>query len=142
MALWDEQAGTEKPVWRVVPPELCAKNRGLRRARRPAVQKITPSSAPGVPDSVVFARLRDEIVVANLDSGSCVAMDGVAASFWSAAAGCRSTEAAEQSLLDEYRVDRRRLCADFADFRRTMTERGFLCGQVYEDTRFSLGGAA
>ena len=79
-----------------------------------------------VPEGVLIRELQGESVLLNLESECYFGLDEVGTRMWSALASTDSIEAACESLLAEYDVERERLRSDLATFVETLAEEGLV----------------
>ena len=117
MALERVEAG-----WRLLPREVCLKNRwlsgppprlGLRRRWRVAPE-------------VVEGRFESRILLYRRDRDQIFALDGPAAEMWSVLAAWGDLEAAVELLAELYDAPGERLLRDLEEFRRELAEAGLL----------------
>lgn len=132
---WNEpDATTWNPVlkkmergWRLVPPELCLKNRPTHGTKPMAVQVQPEGSGPLCPSGhVLFGEFEESIVVGNIETGSSFTLTGVAADMWKAIVERGDLDEAASSLSEEYDVEPRVLRADLRDFAEDLLARDLL----------------
>lgn len=129
--VWDAAAGEPARSFRVVPPELCSKNRPPAGTSAIPVQMAPPARGPLAPaPDVVFARLpgTEEPVVAlmALDRGAGLRLEGPAADLWLAVLERGTVEAALERVAERWQVDHRRLEEDLRPVAEALLQRGFL----------------
>lgn len=79
-----------------------------------------------VPDDVLFQKLGDEFVVANLDTGVYVTLDELAARIWELLKEATSLDTLVATLLDEYEVDEVTLRSDLQELFKKFREFGLM----------------
>jgi hypothetical protein len=88
--------------------------------------QISFSDRVRVPDDVLISRLQEESVILNLDSERYFGLDDVGTRFLSVLTTSESIEAAYQSLLDEYDVDREELRDDLIALIENLSQQGII----------------
>ena len=132
ITIWNAATESEEAPWRIVPPEFCLKNGpvvpGLVRLQeQPACQgRIRPAEA------TVFARLEDEVLAANVDTGHAFSFPGIAGEIWMALVGGAGPDLVVDGLATEYDVESIRLRADVDSVLERALELGLL-RQVDDD---------
>lgn len=125
--LWNPASGRYELAWRVVPPELCLKNRPAPGTDPIPVQILPAPRGPLQPrDSVLYADLRGTTVVADLERGRSFRLDGSGADFWKALVKQGGTEPAAASLTWEYDAPQDRLREDLDRFASELLAQGLL----------------
>ncbi|MFQ5680298.1 MAG: PqqD family peptide modification chaperone [Gemmatimonadota bacterium] len=125
VTVWNPVTRSEQPGWRVFPPSRCVKNRYAPAKGGLQVQEAGPG--PWLPrPHVLHAHLGDRVVVANLESGTAIGLDGVAADMWTALVTAGSPEKALLRLEGVYDVSEERLRADLGALMADLESRGFL----------------
>ena len=79
-----------------------------------------------VPDDVLISRLQEEAVILNLDSERYFGLDDVGTRFLSVLTTSESIEAAYESLLEEYDVDREVLRDDLIALIENLSQQGII----------------
>lgn len=79
-----------------------------------------------VPEDVLISRLQEESVILNLDSERYFGLDDVGTRFLSVLTTSESIEAAYQSLLEEYDVDRDVLREDLLALIENLSQQGII----------------
>lgn len=117
VGVWNPVTEREEVGWRLMPPELCLKNRsGLERAGdRLQVQPLGPGPLRAAPE-VVFGRLRDQVIIANVETGETFVLTGVAADMWSAITSVGHLSEVRASVLQQYDVEEAELGNDLERF--------------------------
>lgn len=125
---WNPAAGYGEVAWRLVPPELCLKNRvAAAGPHAPRVQLQRQGKGPlGPSPTALFAELDDGVVVANFESGEAVQLSDVAAVMWRGIVEHGNPEDVVASLRAEYDVGEDVLKRNLASLIEEMERRGFL----------------
>ncbi len=122
--VWHPVEERPVPAWRIVPPELCLKNRG----QRPIAVQVQPQAqgplGPGA--EVIFGELEGRIVLHHLGRGESAALDAVASGLWKAIVRRGSLPEVAAELGHEYRVSETTLLRDLSAFAEQLMEQGFL----------------
>lgn len=79
-----------------------------------------------IPEDVLISRLQEESVILNLDSERYFGLDDVGTRFLSVLTTSESIEAAYQSLLEEYDVDREVLRDDLLALIENLSQQGII----------------
>ena len=79
-----------------------------------------------IPDDVLISKLQDESVILNLDSERYYGLDDVGTRMLSVLTTSDSIEAAYQTLVREYDVDRNALRRDLAELVENLLKHGIL----------------
>ncbi len=104
VTIWNHVSQREEAVWRVVPPELCLKNRPL--ASEAAGCQMQPRGAGGIrpgPD-VVYGVLGEEVVAADCATGSAFSFTGIAREMWDALLRTGDPQRVVDELAPRYEV--------------------------------------
>jgi hypothetical protein len=110
-----------------MPPELCLKNRPTAGHTPDRLQVQPLSPGPLRPAAhVVFGRLRDQVIIANVNTEETFSLNGVAADMWSAIATAGSLSDARASVAQNYEVDEARLSTDLDRFVTDLMNRNLL----------------
>jgi Coenzyme PQQ synthesis protein D (PqqD) len=126
-ALWNPQLGRYQTAWRVVPAELCAKNRPDPRFYHPPVQLQPEGRGPLRPSSrVLFGEAGGEVVLCDLDSGDCFQLAGSGSDFWRALVRHETLEAAVDEVARAHAAPRDILRGDLDRFVEILSVRGLL----------------
>lgn len=126
-AVWNPATGAVEKGWRLLPEEVCLKNRAAAGDRRVPVQIQPPGMGPlGPAPHVVFATLAGRLVVGNTQTGEAVVLDGVAADMWTAVIAKGSAAAAASALSDSYDITPAGLRSDLDRFVADAAGRGLL----------------
>jgi hypothetical protein len=127
IGIWNPIAKEREHGWHVVPQSFCLKNR--IKYQQPILTIQYQSKAKGVlkPDvDVLVGELANQIVVANIKTGTNISLRRVAADMWRAIINTVDLEAATKCLLRLYHVDEPILKADLYDFAAMMQKQGIL----------------
>ncbi len=141
LTFWDPSALTSRAGWRLVPPEACLKNRSGAALSPPRLQVQVPAKgrmrlAPGT----FHGELDGRVLVAELESGQVVSLDGVAADLWRGFLRPGDPEVVLDRLEDRYEVSREQLRADADAFLRTLRERGLVTATPRFRSDHAAGG--
>ena len=88
--------------------------------------QISFSDRVRVPDDVLISRLQEESVILNLDSERYYGLDDVGTRFLSVLTSSNSIDAAYQSLVEEYDVDREVLRQDLVALIQNLLQQGII----------------
>lgn len=122
--IWHPVEDRPALAWRVVPPELCLKNRATRPI---AVQEQPEAKGPLRPEGeVMFGEREERVVLHHLGRGESKALDAVGSDFWKAIIRSESLSEVVAELGREYPVTPKRLRRDLAAFTEQLIDRGFL----------------
>lgn len=126
-SVFNSATGKLEPGWRIVPPELCLKNR-LPPGVIPIPVQIQPEGkGPLKPSArVIFGDLEDEIVVGDLESRQTFGLRDSAAEMWRAIVEHGNLEDAAAALAGLYDVEEAILRADLRAFADDLLARGLL----------------
>ena len=124
---WNPVTKKMERGWRLVPPELCLKNRPAYGAKPVTVQVQPEGTGPLRPSGhVLFGEFEENVVVGNIESGFSFTLTGVAAEMWKAIVERGDLDQAASSLAGEYDVEPRVLRADLRDFAEDLLARNLL----------------
>ena len=125
--VFNPATGKLEPGWRIVPPELCLKNR-LPPGVEPIPVQVQPEGKGPLKPSerVVFGDLGDEIVVGDLESRKTFGLRDSAAEMWRAIVEYGNLEDAAGALTELYAVGEAILRADLRAFADDLLARGLL----------------
>jgi hypothetical protein len=127
VSFWNPVTAQEESAWRVVPPELCLKNRPAGGAVPICVQTQPEGKGPLRPTAhVLFGDLGNQIVVGNVKTGQSYALQAVAAAMWRALIAHGNLEDAAEALWQEYDVHAATLRADLRMFITELLARDLL----------------
>ena len=127
MIFWNPVTKREERGWRVIPPELCLKNRSESGTHSISVQVQPEGKGPLKPSAnVLFGELEGQIVVGNLASGTCFNLNGVAADIWRAIVEHGNLKDVTGTLLRNYDADEAVLRSDLNAFVAQLLDRGLL----------------
>ncbi len=125
--LWNPASQQVEAGWRIVPPELCLKNRSHVSSSRLQVREQPEAAGPlGPPSGVFYCEYQGHTVVGNLKTGETIGLDGVGADIWWAIVEQGNRESVLQALLSDYEVDRETMEVDFRAFLDDLLARGLL----------------
>jgi hypothetical protein len=127
LTFWDAAGQEARVGWRLVPPEACLKNRIAARSgplrlqvqgREEGIMRLAPGTFHGEVDG--------RILVAELESGQVISLDGVAADIWREFLHHGTLDAALDRLQAQYQVPREELSKDAEAFLQELQARGFV----------------
>ncbi len=127
VALWNPLSERVERGWRLVPPELCIKNRA--EARQPLVPIEVQEEGPGplgLGPGVLSVGREERVVVGSAYTGETFALEGAAAGMWRALVHHGEPGPAAAALLEEYEVPEERLRTDFEELAEALLSRGLL----------------
>lgn len=124
---WNPVTERVESGWRIVPPELCLKNR-LAPGTEPIPVQVQPEGKGPLKPSeyVLFGEFEGQIVVGNLETGESFGLADVAADTWRAIVEYGNLEDVVDALLRDYDVDEATLRADLRAFVDDLLARGLL----------------
>lgn len=126
ITVWNRAADRTEPGWRVVPPASCVKNRHLPNPQV-VVQIQLAGAGPIRPlHSTLFGELCGVLVVANVESGECIRLEGSAADMWRAVVRHGELDEATRLLCAEYSVEEAELRPDLDELIASLVEKGML----------------
>jgi hypothetical protein len=125
--MWNPVSEREEPGWRLVPPELCLKNR-LPSGTEPIQVQVQPEGkGPLKPSSrVLFGELDGRIVLGNLEAEESFVLDSVGTDMWQAIVEHGNIEGATNALMEIYEVDGTVLRGDLKRIVEDLLARGLL----------------
>lgn len=128
VAFWNDATGRLEGGWRLVPPELCAKHRGVSSRVEARVQHVlhAPEKPVRLGDDVLAARFDDAVVVARPSWRDALALDGSAADMWEALLDHGTVHGAVEALTRRYDVAEGELAADVQAFVTALEDVGAL----------------
>lgn len=88
--------------------------------------QISFSDRVTIPDDVLISHLQEEVVILNLDSERYFGLDDVGARILSVLATSETIEAAYESLLEEYDVDREVMRDDLLELVKSLAQYGIV----------------
>lgn len=125
--VWNPVTERAERGWRLVPPELCLKNRALLGAEPIPILVQPEANGPLRPGpDVVFGELEGRTFIANLESGESFALAGTAARMWRALIETGTADAAAAALAPRYDVPAATLRRDLDAFLDRLAARGLL----------------
>lgn len=127
IGIWNPVTEREESGWRLVPPELCLKNRLAPGAEPVQVQVQPGGKGPLKPSShVLFGELEEQLLVGDLQTGEGFALESVGADMWRSIVEYGNPDEAADALLRDYEVDGPTLRADLREFVENLLSRGLL----------------
>ena len=125
--VWNHAIEQVESAWRLVPPDLCLKNRLGPGETFPRLQVQPEGRGPlGPSGHVLFGELQDRLVVAHAGTGQSFGLSGVAADMWRAIIERGTEVAAASDLAKKYEVDEATLRADLDAFVSDLLAQGLL----------------
>jgi hypothetical protein len=126
-SIWNPVTEKEEAGWRLVPPELCLKNRPEPAEGHAPIQFQPEGKGPIRPSSrVLFGELEGGVVIGDLEGGECFGLDGVGADMWRCIVEFGDRERAGDEILKAYDVDEVTLRGDLDGFVDELISRGIL----------------
>lgn len=127
VAIWNPETGQEQAGWRLVPPELCLKNRPTPEAQpnRLQIQPLGPGPLRAAPH-VIYGELGNEIIVANVETSETFALTGVAAGMWKAITTLGRLSDIAATIVEQYDVDASRVNEDLCAFVKELMRMGLV----------------
>ncbi len=125
--IWNPHTERVEHGWRVLPPELCLKNRPLVDFEAIPVQ-IQPEGKGALKPSraVLFGVLESELILGNVETGNSYSLQGVSARMWQAFIEYGNVDDVVSTLVQIYAVDEARLRADVETFASQLLSLGLL----------------
>jgi len=123
---WNDLTNSEEAAWRLLPPDLCLRNRArLDEKGRWQVQPESSGRYRPSPDTV-YATRPASTIVANCLSGQAYELEGISADLWSALVTGEDPARIVDRLASEYGIASEVLAAEIEAFTATARERGLL----------------
>lgn len=117
VSAWNPVTERVERGWRVVPPELCLKNRSACGAISIPVQVQPEGKGPLRPSArTLFGEFEGHVVVGNMQTKASFTLAGVAADMWRAIVEHGNLKDAARYVSKEYDVDEATLLADLGGF--------------------------
>jgi hypothetical protein len=124
---WNPVSDREEPGWRLIPPELCLKNRVAPGTEPIQVQVQPKGKGPLKPSSrVLFGELEGQMVLGDLEAEECFVLDSVGTDMWQAVVEHGNIEGATNALMEIYEVNGTVLRDDLQRFVEDLLARGLL----------------
>jgi hypothetical protein len=124
---WSSATGRWELAWRVVSPELCAKNRPAPGTEPIPIQLQPAGKGPLRPSArSLSAEIEGQIVVCDLATGKAFSLAGSGSDLWKALVRHGDLRAAVADLHREYAVPEEILLADARRFTEELHARGLL----------------
>ncbi|MCH9647213.1 MAG: PqqD family protein [Deltaproteobacteria bacterium] len=125
--VWNPAEGRTELAWRIVPPELCLKNRAAEDSIAAEVQVLSEGQGPySLGDRVFYARQKDRTLVVNLATGNCLNLENVARDMWHLLLEQGDLRTVTECLLDRYEIDQNVLESDLGKFLDGLLLKGLL----------------
>jgi hypothetical protein len=126
-SVWNSVTERVEGGWRIIPPELCLKNRPAS-GTKPIPVQVQPEGQttlrPSTP--VLFGEFEEHVVVGNIETKESFTLTGVAADIWRAVVKHGDLDDVVVSLSETYEVDPAILQADVRDFLEDLSARDLL----------------
>lgn len=130
MTFWDETEQRARLGWRLVPPEACLKNRATvpQGATRLQIQGQEHGSVQ-LAAGTLYGEIGDQVLVAQLESGEVIALEGVSADLWRGFLRSPDPDATLDAVQAQYEVSREELHSDATSFLEALARRG-IAGRI------------
>jgi len=126
LTYWDETEQRARLGWRLVPPEACLKNRATASPVTPRLQiQDQEHGSMRLASGTLYGGIGDQVLVAQLESGQVISLDGVAADLWRGFIRSPDPNATLDAVQAQYAVSREDLLDDATAFLQELTRRGF-----------------
>lgn len=127
ITFWNALEQRQEAGWRLLPPELCAKNRPATSIPDERIQIQPAGPGPWRPTAdTLFGDLGEAVLVAASHRETCVELTDTTAAMWRALVEQGAFAPALRSLRERYAVDPETLRSDFHRFVETMVDLGLL----------------
>lgn len=123
----NEVTGELEPSWRLVPSELCLKNRPVPGEHLPVHEHQEGPGPVGAAPGVVALPFRGSTVVVPL-TGQCVRLSVAGEVFWEQLMAAGSLDEAAKELSRRYGISAETVSNDVAAFAGDLADRGLICG--------------
>lgn len=125
--LWNPAAERSERAWRIVPPELCLKNRGAISGPPIPVQVQQESRGPLRPaPQVLFAEIDGDVVVCSLQDDQVFRLGSTGSVLWRGLMAGGNLEAAIDAVAGEFDAPREIVRTDAQRFVEDLLTRGLL----------------
>ena len=126
-SIWNPLRQRSELAWRIVPPELCLKNRARSGSEPLPIQLQEEGRGPIKPSRWVLAgSFESRVVVHNVETAESVSLDSVGGDMWRAVLRHGNLERVAAALQRRYTVSRGQLREDLSAFTSELVARGFL----------------
>jgi hypothetical protein len=137
-SVWIDAAQQIEQAWRVIPPELCVRNRATSTPAPIAIQDQPRGKGPLRPSPrVLFGQWQGKTVLADQDSGRSFLLEGAAADTWRGIVEHGTVDGAAADLARVYDAPRHRLEDDAREFVAELEKSGLL---EYEEKQANEAG--
>ena len=125
LTFWDESEQRARLGWRLVPPEACLKNRATapQGAFRLQIQGQEHGSMQ-LAAGTLYGEIGDQVLVAQLESGQVISLEGVSAELWRGFLRSPDPDATLDKVQAQYEVSRKDLQGDATAFLQEISRRG------------------
>jgi hypothetical protein len=125
VSIWNPVTMRADGGWRVAPPSWCLKNR--TDARDTDVQRCHTVQGEVEPaEDVLWCTLQKRVLIASIQSGAVVALDGAGAAMWHAMIQFETLDAAAEAVAGRYEAPAAEVRTDMAKLAAALTERRLL----------------
>lgn len=105
-AFWNPVTKQVEAAWRIVPPDLCLKNRPVPGAEPTRVQIQPEGKGPLKPSAaVIYGDLEGQIFVGDMKVGKSLCLEGTAASIWRSIVKYGNLRDVAVAISQEYEVE-------------------------------------
>ena len=126
-SLWNPVTEREEPGWRVLPPELCLKNRPAPGAQPLPVQIQQEGTGPLKPsEDILYGILKEEVIIGNMETGISYSLEASAADMWQGLVRHGNIDDMVAELGQTYDTDETNLRADAEAFVSQLMAAGLL----------------
>ena len=125
--LWNPALNSLEKAWRIVPGEICLKNRAStdQTAIKTQTQPMAQGSFSPHPD-IIWMQIEETVTLGHLKTGETFALDGVAADIWRSLISQPSQEKAISALAQLYDIEEATIQPDVEAFSQQLIRQNLL----------------
>lgn len=112
ITVWNTEARAEEAPWRIVPPELCLKNRPVTPGSVRFQEQDACRGAFRTAEGALYARFDDGVLVADAETDRAYSFPGIAGEIWTGLVAGASRESLIEHLVTDYEVEAARVRED------------------------------